>query len=743
MDQPQSFDTAFTDEGAAAEQAQRAAQAMAEQKAAIEGLVAARLRDAIQAKENSGIEQIWLEDEDQYNGYDAVNPPTSGPTNTKEQREAERPVSPRSTVFLNITKPKTDAAVARVTEMAVPHDDRPWEIGPTPVPELERAAAGQDQRQITLKDGAQASAMDVAKAAIARARESAKRMADHIEDWMVEGNVYAEWRKVLRDAGRIGTGVVKGPFPVLRKDKKWRLTDGGYSLEVVERLAPTSKRIDPWDLYPDPSCGDDIHAGAYIFERDFLTGRRLRDLAALPGYDRSCIAQILKEGPRKRSRADRYMRQKTGEVPDFDTGTYEVFYYYGDIPPEQIIGGGFKVPGLTVDAEGQDFATQELATKLDEALQLATVPIVVTMVNDRIVRMSMNPLETGDFPFDVFPWEPVDGQPWGRGIPRKIAVAQRMLNAAVRALLENAGVSAGPQVVTAQGAIQPWDGNYTVQGRKGWHFTPSETLDDVRKAFAFFTIDSAQQSLQAIVDFALKMADELSNLPLLMQGSVGNSPDSVGGMVIQQQNAASPLKQIAKLGDDKLFEPQIKRYYAWGMQDPEVPEDAKGDFQCKARASTALIARDAAAQLLPQILPITKDPAFGLDPAKAAEQMLRANKINPDDISLDDDQKKAIADQQQNQPQDPRIQAAQITAEQRNAQVQAQLEDAQRERESRERIAAVEFQIQAMEFAGQKDITLEQLKAMLAGKAIDARTKQDMQAREMEFAATTGQGRGI
>ena len=741
MDQPQSFETAFTEEGDQAALQAKAEEAMARQRAAIEGLVSARLRDAIQAKENSGIEQIWLEDEDQYNGYDAVNPPTAGPNNTKEQREAEKKPSPRSTVFLNITKPKTDTAVSRVTEMCVPHDDRPWEVTHTPVPELEKAAAGQDTRMIQLADGQQAPAMDVAKAAITRARESAKRMADHIEDWMVEGNVYAEWRKVIRDAGRIGTGVVKGPFPVMRKDKKWVLQNGTHTLQVLERLAPTSKRVDPWDIYPDPSCGDDIHAGAYLFERDFLTGRKLRDLATLPGYDRTAIAQILREGPRKRSRADRYMRQIQGEVPDFDTGTFEIFYYYGDIPPEQIIGGGFKVQGLTVDPEGHDFAAEELATKLDEALQLTTVPIVVTMVNDRIVRMSMNPLETGEFPFDVFPWEPVDGQPWGRGIPRKMAVAQRMLNAGVRAMLENAGMSAGPQVVTATGAIQPWDKSYAVQGRKGWHFTPTEQLDDVRKAFAVVTIDSAQQQLQAIIDFALRMADELSNLPLLLQGAVGSAPDTVGGMAMLQQNAASPLKQIAKIGDDKLFEPQIKRYYAWGMQDPTVPNEAKGDFQCKARASTALIARDIAAQVLPNMLPLSKDPAFGMDPEKTAAAALRANKINPDDIALDEDQKQAIANQQQ--PEDPRVTAANIQAQTRAADREADSQERALDRQQDAALANLEFEIQALEYAGQKQITFEQLRAMLASKAIEARTKQDMQTRELTFATTSGEGRGI
>lgn len=574
MDQPDEFLTAFTATTAeqTAEETARAEQdAMERQRGAVETLLAQRLREAVQAKENSGIEQIWIDDEDQYNGYDEVNPPIVGSTGVKDQSEQSKKAGKRSTVFLNITKPKTDTAVARVTDMAVPHDDRPWEVTNTPVPALEKAAAGQDPRKITLKDGTEATAEQVAKAAIAEAREKAKRMADHIEDWHVEGSVYSELRKVIRDAGRIGSGVIKGPFPVMRKDQKWDISAEGAMLQIVERLAPTSKRIDAWDLFPDPSCGDDIHAGAYIFERDFLTGRKLRALADIPGYDRSRIAAILKEGPQKRARSDRYFREKAGETPEFDTGTFEVYYYYGDIPPDTLIAGGFEVAGLTHDEAGKPLDQ----AALDEAMQLATVPIVATVINERIVRMSMNPLETGDFPYDVFPWEEVDGQPWGRGIPRKMAVAQKMLNAAVRAMLENAGMSAGPQIVIAKNVVTPWDGNYTVQGRKGWYFSPTEQIDDVRKAFASVMIESAQQQLQAIIDFALRMADELSNLPLLLQGAQGSAPDTVGGMAMMQANATSPLKAIAKLGDDKLFEPHIKRYYAWGMQDPNVPAEAK------------------------------------------------------------------------------------------------------------------------------------------------------------------------
>lgn len=712
-------------------------EAKAAQKAALESLIAWRLRDAIGAKENSGIEDIWLEDEDQYNGYDALNLPLFGSRQVKDSSSNKEVSSGRSTVFLNITKPKTDTAVSRVTEMLLPHDDKPWEIAPTPIAELQKAIDQEDQRPVTTADGQQMPAMDVAKAMQAEAQRSAELMTEQFEDWFVEGSAYSEMRKVIRDAGRIGSGVLKGPSPCSRKDKKWSTANGVTTLQIKERLVPHSRRIDPWDLYPDPSCGEDIHQGGYIFERDYLTGRRLRELARLPEYDTDAIAEILKEGPRRRARADRYMREKEGETQAFETSTFEVWYYYGDIPPEQIIAGGFKVAGLT------DGDPEQMADQIDKALQLVTVPVVVTMVNERMVRMSLNPLETGEFPFDILPWEPVDGQPWGRGIPRKMAVAQRGLNAAVRAMMENAGMSAGPQIVVTKGAITPADGKYAITGRKLWFFTPTDELKDVRMAFASVMIDSAQKQLMEIIEFYLRMGDELSNLPLLLQGAVGSAPDTVGGMAMLQQNAASPLKAIAKQADDFLFVPHLKRYYAWAMQDPEVAEEAKGDLQCKARGSTILVARDQAAQFLPQLLPISKDPAFGLDPKRVATEVVRANKINPTTVSYTEEEAAALAEQAQNQPPDPRIAAAQIAAETKKMEVDQRAKDADLNRQSAQAIKSIELEIQAMEFAGQREISVESVKAMLTKAAIDARTKQDMQDREMTFAMTAGKGRGL
>lgn len=721
----------------------------------IQNMIALRLKDAMVARESSGIEEIWLEDDDQYNGFDEVNRPQRGLNVRKDNPPSnDQRASQRSSVFLNITKPKTDSTVARVTEMALPHDDSPFELGPTPIPELSEAVDRNDQTPVQLADGSMAPAADVAKATIAKAQMSAEKAQTQIEDWFVESGVYIELRKCIKDAGRIGTGVMKGPFPIAKKEKKWSVKNAVAALTEKVKIVPGGKCIKAEDFYPDPSCGDNIHDGAFVFERDYMTARRVRALAEIPGYDRQALAEVLKAGPQnRRVRGARFIVDRDGETRQFDSETFEIFYYYGDIPPADLINGGFVIQGLTDYEDDPELEDSVNAKKredlIDQALQLNTVSIVATMINERIVRVSMNPLETGDFPFDVLPWEPVDGQPWGRGLPRKIAVAQRMLNASVRALMENAGMSAGPQVIVAKNVVTPWNDRHEIVGRKGWYFTPTDTMKDVREAFQVVEIPSAQAELQAIIEFSLKMADELSNIPMLLQGILGNAPDTFGGMKMLENNASSPLKGHAKLLDDRLFTPKLKRWYAWLMADPNVSPDAKGDHEISARCSTALVQREDAGLFLMQSYPLLGKDEFEIDPKRWYAELCRAHKFDPSSVQYTPDEAKAIAQQKAKTPppKEPAVQAAEVRAEAvhektiTDAKLAADKlkhdeQQAQLDRDNDLAIKNIERDIEVMQFAGTKQISLEQVRAMLTKTAMEIKNKREMFSAEATLAVT-------
>ena len=688
-----------------------------------------RIKDSMDARQASGIEEIWDEDADQYDGIDALS---AEGRNIKEESNLPRrgaAADGRSRLYLNITKPKTDAAVARVQEMLMPNDDKPWAIEPTPIPELDE---GDPDRPLTLGDGTQAKASDVAAVVRQRAQAKSDKMADWIEDRFVEGSVYAEMRKVIRDAGRLGTGCLKGPFPVVKTDRRWSMQGNVAMLVVADKTSPTSRRVDIRDVFPDPACGECIHDGSYFVERDFLTARQLRKLAKVEGYDAKAIAAALKEGPRRNARDARRFRNEPGETVQ-DSDVFEVFYYYGDVEPATLLALGVSQNTIREDD-----------------LYLSSVPSIVTMLNGKPIKAAINPLETGEFPYDLFPWEIVDGQPWGRGVPRKMRAAQQMLVASVRALMENGGLTKGPQIGITDGLV-PLDGNYSITGRKLWRFTPTEANNDINKAMAVWNIPSAQRELSAIIEFALKMADELTNLPMLLQGQQGTAPELVKGMQMLMANANAPLRVIAKQYDDFLVVPHLRRYYDWGMQ--SGPDDARGDMEVQARGSTALIQREFAREVLAQSYPMTQDERLRIDPAKWASEFFKGYGFDLATIQYDEQTWKAMQQQkaQQPPPVEPAVQAAQIRAEIEREKMAASQQQAAFDREVELIVNQMRVQVQAMEFAGNRDISLAQvgalmdrLKADLAKAAIASRDKRELflaeRALKMDPANPTNQG---
>lgn len=742
-----------------------------------------QIREAIAARENNGIEQIWDEDEDQYNGVDDMSQAFA---NVKLRSSLPKDARDnRSKVFVPITKPKTDVGVARVSEMLLPNDDKPWDIKPTAIPDIEQDLQAGPNEMMQLGDGSQAPKAVVAQFIMAKAKEKAEREADWIEDKFQEGSVYTEMRQVVRDAGRIGTGVLKGPVPVLRRNQRWLTTRGKdgqmqVKLKIDEKTSPTSKCIRAQDCFPDAGCGDNIHKGEMFAEREYLTGRALRDMAKLPGYDAKCIIEALKEGPRPyvKSRDSRW-RQTPGDTSN-DAKLFEVFHYYGFASPEQLEAlmdqgnpedtGIDRMDGTTGDdqaaeptaPEQQDdpYESSPLKSKMsrEDYLYLSQVPVIVTMLHNKPIKAELNPLETGRFPYDFFPWEPIKGQVWGRGIPRKMAVAQRIVNAGVRSLLENAGLSAGPQIVTMKGAIEPWDGNWEVKGRKGWHFIGDGemSVDDVNKAFQVFNIESVQVEMSAIIQFGLDLADILTNLPMLMQGDqqAGTSPETLGGLKLLFNNAMSPLRVCAKLFDDNLIGPHLKGYHDWFMQDPEVPAEMKeGDSEIVTKGSTALIQREEGREFLISVFAVKDDPTLRIDPVKFIKELARSNGFDMSTVQYTDEEWKKIEEQKakQSPPMEPAVEAAKIRSQALLETAKVNAADADKQRQFDMQLAEQDRQHATMmatidERIADKKLSMEERKALtmakttLANAAMGNRTKVDEMQLKLLPQNTSGLG---
>ena len=395
----------------------------------------AKRKEAISARIASGIETEWEEDEEHYQGIDdanrayaATSTSTSKRWATNERSRANEAV--RSRVFLNITAPYVDAASARVADMLLPTDDRAWTLKPTPIPRMSPA----EVEQMGGQEGVEQ--------AIEQAKAAAEAMQSEIDDCLVESNWHGEGRSIIEDSARIGSGVLKGPYPIKRTSRVVRTdTETGVKsfVEVVE-IKPGTKRIDCWNFWPDGACGESIHNGGYTWEREYLSAKQVSDMVGMPGYDKPAILAALKEGPATASEA----RQAADGSPTRSDEQFESWIYYG-----------------TADAD--DLGS--VGVDVEDETPIASAMAVI--LNDRLIKCSLNPLDSGRFPYDVIAWQARRGLPWGTGVSRRIRTIQRVLNGGVRAMMDNGGLTAGPQVVIGDG-ITPADGNYTITGRKLW-----------------------------------------------------------------------------------------------------------------------------------------------------------------------------------------------------------------------------------------------------------------------------------
>jgi hypothetical protein len=212
-----------------------------------------------------------------------------------------------------------------------------------------------------------------------------------------------------------------------------------------------------------------------------------------------------------------------------------------------------------------------------------------------------------------------------------------MINAATRNMMDNAGISGGPILILRRGHIEPADGQWNLTPRKFFYVKEEADVRSVADAITSIIIPSNQAEMTNIIQFALKMAEDVTGLPMIMQGQQGQAPDTVGGMQMMQNNAGTVLRRIARNFDDCITEPHITRYYSWLMTYGD--DEEKGDYIIDARGSSALVERDLQNQAIMGLvqLAVPGNP-YGLDPKRTIKEALRAQKLDPNRFQLTDEE---------------------------------------------------------------------------------------------------------
>lgn len=561
----------------------------------------------------------------------------------------------RSRVVINIVRPKVDQAVARMCEILFPVDDRNWGLKPTPMPDL-AAMVGNDAETVDPMTGKPTgmTADDEAKAIMEAAKEAAEAMERSIDDSLTECKFNGESRKGIEDGVRLGSMVLYGPFPARQTSKVWLpQPDGTQVLQINESIVPASMRLDPWDCFFDPSCGNDHQRGRGFFFRRNVNRRELRQLVGLPGFDTEAIREVLRQQPNRiRVAEQRVLRDTVKE------DAYEMWTYHGEIEPDEM---------------------EMLTSRTGDPLTDVTFGVLV-IVNDKIIGAMDSWVVDKTLPVDVWNWRKSDDSPFGYGLPDELEHQQRVVNAAWRQVMDNGRTSLGGQIVMKKGMVIPQNNSWEITPNKIW--LAKDDLADVRQAFSVFEFNSHLQELLAIAQAAMQFADMEASMPQILGGNQGSAPETVGGMVMLYNNANAVLRQRVKLYDDAVTRPHLGRYYDWKMANDPDPA-IKGDFEIDARGSTALIERDIQNQAMLNLANITNNPRYipHLREREELKAILKAFKVNPEEMMKPEDQvaQEMEAQAEQGAPQDPRIAVAEMNLQAKQMDIEARREALQLE----------------------------------------------------------------
>ena len=693
-----------------------------------------------QVQRRYSIDERWLDDLRQFNGqYDKVTAATLA-------------ASGGSKLFVNITRNKVNAAEARLIDILFPTDDRNWGIQPTPVPYLSKIAKDEDPVQnedgspFVTDKGVQVEKRDIAQGVIEEARERSNAMQDEIEDQLTETNYNSVNRDMVHDAVLYGTGILKGPVILGKTRQKWSevVDDQGQVaqvIEIVEDLKPGAERVDPWDFFPDMQARS-IDDAEFIFQRHYMSKKALRDLADKPGFLRTQIAEVLKQDADNSHTATHLQEmQSMAGLSSYENNRIEVWEYHGPVDKEDLIAAGVEV---------------------DEDDVFTDYNGVVWFSENRVIKAVINPADTGEMPYSVFNWEGDDTSLFGVGIPFLMRSSQKVLNATWRMLMDNAGLSVGPQTVINSQVVRPADGNWRLTPHKVWELTDKN--GNVNNVFGSFEINSHMTELIALFQYARQIADEETALPQIAQGEQGSATDTASGMSMLMNSANTMLRRVVKNFDDDITRPFIKRMYDWNMQfNPK--EDVKGDFCIDARGTSSLLVKEQQAANLMNLMNISASPLLepltntaALYRKVVSSMQIEADEIvkSTEEIELEtqkmqqqmEAQQQAMMQAQQQQQQAPtgdplaqqklelEGQKMQMDAQLKGAQIQAQ---AQKLELDQQKIAS-DRELELAKMAAEKGIKVSEMRTKLGIEKMKVQSKDSLFEKEQALKMRTGSG---
>ena len=464
-----------------------------------------------------------------------------------------------SNVYARVTATKCRAATALLRDVYL-GSERPWDIEPTPHASTPKDVTAEIQQLVNVEvatmfqNGVQVDPQMIQdrvsglRKAAERANkkvavEEADKAGERLDDMLTEGGFYQAFAEFLIDLPIFPYAVIKGP--VVRKKEQTKWIDGKPIRESIPKMY--WDRVSPFDLYW--SQGASHVKQADFIERIQLSRAELSQVKDLPGYNKEAVEAVLEYSyasglhewwdtvdTERETMEDR--RRWAGTSSLIDTAEFT-----GYISGKLLLEWGMdesKVP----DATAEYFVTAWL-------------------VDQWVIKAQINKTSDNRPPYYISSFEKVPGAIIGDGLPDLLNDVQTVCNSAARALVNNASIASGPQVVINDDVMDPADDDELYPWKR-WHcnYDPS-LVTSGNQPVTFFQPNMNAPELMGIYEKWNSMGDEISAIPRYMTGNekVGGAGRTASGLAMLMGNASKTLQNIAASIDRDVIEPLLHELF--------------------------------------------------------------------------------------------------------------------------------------------------------------------------------------
>lgn len=576
--------------------------------------------------------------------------------------------------IVNITRQKVNLAVARMRDIQFPiGGDYNFRILPHPNVETKMAQASPNPQE-----------QQMAQDTLASEYEKSRRMQERIYSQLVQGRFGNKAREGMRDWVLLGTSIIKGPVVDIDRRKIYQMieaSDGSQvaNLEFETIEYPNSFRVDPKYFYPDPDAlvPEDL---SEAFEIHPMSKSQLIALKDNPSFMKTQLDDALAHEPDGMSAIGMLNELSLLDSDARLDSRYMVKEYHGPIPKDVLFDLGY-------------IEKEDLDDKLEEFFG------EVWFVQGTPIRVSLSAIEGYDkTPYQMVFWEKDDASIFGHGMAWMMRDAQRVAKSGWQMLLDNAGLSAGPQMVVHKEQIKPADGKWEMAPMKLWYFT--EYGQNVQNAFQFFNVPNNQEQIANVVEMAMQFGDLESESPMIAQNLVPQANNTASGQAMTLTIGNVTQRDKSQLWDDYITRPLIEGYYHYNMQYDDDP-NIKGNFEIELAGATESVDAQLKAQEVERILALAgtnEEYQFHINPAEAFREIVAATRVGKR-ILRDEEEVQQMMQQAQEEaanqgpsPDEQRAQANLMREQTRQQELQMEQQYKQAEMQMKQQTAQMEYQ---------------------------------------------------